>query len=174
MSGSVKGRKSPGSGPRHHCHEPDHEWKGIPHTKGSICLTCRRARERARGYATRRLRGLKKASPCVDPSHVHAPGGCRTCKASWAREHAPYSTVAHRERTYGLTHQEQLAVFESSDGLCALCYAVPATHIDHDHVTGRVRGALCTSCNLKLGSLESEWASMAHEYLALTDESMVA
>jgi len=165
MSGSVKGRKSPGSGPHHRCQDPNHEWKGIPYTKGSFCRTCKRAKERVRLSAARRQRGLRKAPPCVDPSHVHVPGGCRTCRSARARERSPYSTVAHRERTYGLTHQEQLAVFESSDGLCALCYEIPATHIDHDHVTGKVRGALCPRCNLNLGILESGWASMATEYL---------
>lgn len=37
------------------------------------------------------------------------------------------------------------------DGLCAICHEAPAEHVDHDHVTKRVRGVLCFNCNRALG-----------------------
>lgn len=84
------------------------------------------------------------------------------------RKHlAEHKKWAHRRRTYGLSREEVLELFESSDGLCALCYEVPATAIDHDHETGRVRGALCKSCNTGLGFVEKMGASspVIEEYL---------
>lgn len=40
---------------------------------------------------------------------------------------------------------------------CAVCETPPrhkyALHIDHDHVTGRVRGLLCSACNTAIGKL---------------------
>lgn len=68
---------------------------------------------------------------------------------------------------YGMTYSERLELFESSDGLCALCYEQPATHVDHDHETGRVRGALCSRCNSGLGWVEAMGAtsSAIEEYL---------
>ena len=39
------------------------------------------------------------------------------------------------------------------DGRCAICNERPAVAIDHDHVTGMVRGVLCTDCNTNLGKL---------------------
>ena len=56
-------------------------------------------------------------------------------------------------RRYGLSREARLALFEASDGLCALCYDAPATVVDHDHETGAVRGALCSGCNTGLGRL---------------------
>lgn len=36
-------------------------------------------------------------------------------------------------------------------GKCWICLTRDAVHIDHDHATGEVRGALCANCNLALG-----------------------
>jgi hypothetical protein len=54
-------------------------------------------------------------------------------------------------RQYGLTRQERDELFAKNDGLCWVCGQNPATDIDHDHNTGRVRGALCYNCNRALG-----------------------
>lgn len=44
---------------------------------------------------------------------------------------------------------------EAQDGHCAICLE-PLTEpkLDHCHVTGFIRGALCGSCNIKLGWYE--------------------
>jgi Recombination endonuclease VII len=43
----------------------------------------------------------------------------------------------------------------------------PRLHIDHDHVTGRVRGLLCLHCNTSLGLFGEDPALMdrAADYL---------
>lgn len=47
-------------------------------------------------------------------------------------------------------------MFSEQRGLCAICEAgleffTRRLHVDHDHVTGKVRGLLCRSCNLAIG-----------------------
>lgn len=52
------------------------------------------------------------------------------------------------------------------DGRCWVCKAQPATTVDHDHVTGRVRGALCRVCNMVLHYVERPgWWDAAKRYL---------
>ena len=44
------------------------------------------------------------------------------------------------------------------DGLCAICKAAPAVHVDHDHATGAVRALLCFNCNGGLGPVQGRSA----------------
>lgn len=61
----------------------------------------------------------------------------------------------HLRRTHGITQADYDAMFQAQKGRCKICGRRPAKgkslHIDHDHVTGRIRGLLCSSCNHALG-----------------------
>jgi hypothetical protein len=63
---------------------------------------------------------------------------------------------------YGLTQDQFDAMLAEQGGVCALCGNPPATegakttpvlHVDHDHVTNRVRQLLCHTCNQGIGLL---------------------
>jgi hypothetical protein len=56
--------------------------------------------------------------------------------------------------SYGLTVEEHDAMIVSHGGKCAGCAVEAELRIDHDHVTGRVRGLLCHNCNVTLGLLK--------------------
>jgi hypothetical protein len=68
-------------------------------------------------------------------------------------------------RQYGITLDEYQKMHEAQNGLCAICHR-PETRtirgevrplcVDHEHETGRVRGLLCSNCNVAIGFLDSE------------------
>lgn len=55
----------------------------------------------------------------------------------------------------GISPAEYAELFLKQGGKCAICLTDdPGKRdfcLDHDHVTGRVRGILCTPCNTLLG-----------------------
>ncbi|WP_249416414.1 endonuclease VII domain-containing protein [Streptomyces sp. TS71-3] len=72
---------------------------------------------------------------------------CRECRAQRNRD-------SYYRRKYGLTQTELETLLEQQRGICVICLAAPAEHVDHDHETGRVRGVLCFSCNAALGQFK--------------------
>lgn len=119
----------------------------------------------------------KRQAEC-HPDRPHEAGGmCKQCY------HASYTPPKKYERSirsyeqratnmrkfkYGITqHQfEQMLIDQNLE--CAIdgCHEV-ATHVDHDHKTGQVRGILCPQCNSGLGMFKDSPEKLmgAVEYL---------
>jgi hypothetical protein len=73
-----------------------------------------------------------------------------------------------RARRYGITLEQLREMQERQNHACAICKRGGCELVlDHDHVTGEVRGLLCIPCNLILGLLrdDSHIARAAAEYL---------
>lgn len=69
-----------------------------------------------------------------------------------------------RDRRYGLASGQYDELFAQQGGTCAICHRCPrqvALSVDHDHVTGRVRGLLCQNCNAALGMFKDDPALLA-------------
>lgn len=80
---------------------------------------------------------------------------CKPChnaktKATYTRLYGS-SRHYHLLRRYGVGSAEVEALISAQAGLCAICREGRAEHVDHEHLTGRVRGVLCFNCNGGLG-----------------------
>lgn len=96
------------------------------------------------------------------------------------REYDKAHKQLHKNRRllnlYGLTEKAYRQMIDDQKGTCLmpLCQTVIRaynrnTHIDHCHVTGKVRGVLCQQCNISLGHYEKIDKLGAAEYLTLTN-----
>lgn len=79
--------------------------------------------------------------------------------------------------TYGITLSEWEALFDVQGRRCAICKSEKPHrkkaiwHTDHDHATGKVRGILCSHCNLGLGLFGEEISGLQRAIDYLKDNS---
>jgi hypothetical protein len=65
---------------------------------------------------------------------------------------------------YGVDQADFNEMFAAQGGMCAICGTdqpsgdgrIAQWNIDHDHSTGKVRGILCSQCNIGIGQLRDD------------------
>ncbi len=61
-------------------------------------------------------------------------------------------------RKYGMTLADYYTMLHSQDGRCAICQHPPPSNqrlcLDHNHLSGAIRGLLCRRCNSGIGLLQ--------------------
>ena len=67
----------------------------------------------------------------------------------------------------GFTIEQYNKLLEKQDFCCGICKESRPLHVDHSHVTGKIRGLLCGSCNRAIGLLQESTKILveAVEYL---------
>jgi hypothetical protein len=82
-------------------------------------------------------------------------------------------------RTYGMKMEDYSVMREKQNQRCAICdthedevmsvgrHSHTKLYVDHDHITGKVRGLLCHSCNTLLGNAKDDTSLLFNsiEYL---------
>ena len=80
---------------------------------------------------------------------------CRDCDKERGKKYRQKTSerkkVKRIERDYGITYQEYLDMIETQNGECKICGSKDRLCIDHDHLSGNVRGLLCGRCNSAIG-----------------------
>lgn len=76
----------------------------------------------------------------------------------------------HLRRRYGIGQKEFDELLAAQGGVCGICGTERPEHVDHDHLTGYVRGVLCFNCNGGLGHFRDDRTllNQAIAYLNLT------
>ena len=107
---------------------------------------------------------------------------CETCKEPKPREAFSKKSrarlqciecnrAANRYYLYGVTPDVWADILYRQDGLCAICHCTEEQAgpkgfvVDHDHHDGRVRGALCQSCNVGISCLDTDLMESAIRYV---------
>lgn len=103
-------------------------------------------------------------------------------KTNPERNEARRLSKSHRQHTllkkYGITREGYDALLDEQNGVCAICehpekqkdvrYGTPLfLAVDHDHNTNKVRGLLCSACNVAIGKMDDDPGRLrkAAEYL---------
>lgn len=102
-------------------------------------------------------------------------------KMRWNRENREHRTWHYIKTKYGMSREQYETMLAAQNYRCALnpTHTEPDAykqktgrrggfwHIDHDHVTGKVRGILCRTCNTAIGALGDsvEGLTLALNYL---------
>lgn len=111
--------------------------------------------------------GKKKCSKCEQEvelsgfySHPHTVDrlrpDCKLCVMDGNEERLKKTDTRrsyHLKSLYGISVEQYEAMESFQNGTCAVCLRPPRgkkLSVDHDHVTGIIRGLLCNSCNLRI------------------------
>lgn len=68
----------------------------------------------------------------------------------------------HLLKKFGISLVESEKILNNQGGVCAICHQLISDargyspHVDHDHISGMVRGILCFSCNVGLGVFKDD------------------
>jgi hypothetical protein len=86
---------------------------------------------------------------------------CKNCSKS--KSHI-YHKNTYRYAKYGITKEQFDELFKNQEGKCPICKTElkKEIHIDHDHLTGQVRGVLCGKCNKGLGQFNDNIESLTN------------
>jgi hypothetical protein len=149
-----------------------------PKLPGQGSKVCQQHRDDANERKLQRLRergrlsnGICQMPECTEPKLTgHGHKYCAQHSAESPQRERAQMLRRARERQYGLTHDEYMVLLEAQGGACAICGDSGqrrALAVDHDHVTGAVRGLLCDRCNPMLGYARDDIAVLeaAIEYL---------
>lgn len=111
----------------------------------------------------RRRRQEAPPRPCKRcGAPVSRKTGIPVCEACRVDDRSrPYRRAIHIKHRYGLSEADYDRLVAQQGNRCAICRTTkPGSRgewrVDHDHVTGQIRGLLCDGCNRGIGSLQDD------------------
>ena len=100
-----------------------------------------------------RCKSDKPATAEFFPLHNKKRNGldswCRACRAT-------YRNANSRGKFRSVISDEKLAELKATTRECVICGSAEPLVVDHDHVSGKVRGMLCNHCNRGLGHFRDD------------------
>jgi hypothetical protein len=119
------------------------------------CFKCKQIKPLT-DFARHRSRSDGRSADCLSCRRVYT--------RQWGKSRKNGTTKAMRQ--VGFSRKDYDNAYTQQNGTCALCGkcetskhqsgTIKRLAVDHDHVTGKFRGLLCYSCNVKLAVLEDQ------------------
>jgi hypothetical protein len=138
------------------------------------CRECFNDHRHARGRKPNRLYDACQGPGCtidLEGRRAHAKFCSVQCSAKhWRAAHPGHQRAYWIKCMYGITQEQFDEILETQGGVCAICKQVPEEidgngwsqwNVDHNHVTGVVRGILCAPCNSGIGLLGDTYERVA-------------
>jgi hypothetical protein len=118
---------------------------------------------------------MKIGSARVKNWRIKNPDKHKIIQKNYRINHKDYYRNWQFVNKYGITISQRNKMEEIQNGLCAICDNPPSNRglvIDHNRITGKVRGLLCYNCNKALGLFKENAKALkkAAEYLTRTHE----
>jgi superfamily II helicase len=60
------------------------------------------------------------------------------------------------KKNFNISIEEYERLVKKQKGKCGICKKEDSLHVDHNHISGAVRGLLCSPCNLALGLFKDD------------------
>lgn len=121
--------------------------------KDGLCGVCKLCRKKYK------INHKDKIQESQRKYYIKNKAKCNEASRKWAREIGKY-------KRYGITKEEYDSLIISQNNKCAICginfsgIKKVDVHIDHDHITLKVRGIICRTCNWCLGWFDTCWESV--------------
>jgi hypothetical protein len=150
-----------------------------------MALKSAAAREKARLYRARweaankqRIAARRKAKHAEDPDKWHAQ--MRKTEQNYKERNPDMFWLKtrnrHYRRSYGISFDKAIEILELQGNCCCICKTTLSlfshnAHVDHCHLSNKVRGILCRTCNMQIGWFE-KWPDFyihARFYLGVGD-----
>jgi len=134
--------------------------KGVGLYCSQVCAS-REQNARERDQASGKYSTDKSETPCIFCKENISKPQSRYCKSCY--------NIKYRAKKFNITIQGYYSMLKEQHDKCGICGIETCTTgknfaIDHDHVTGAVRGLLCLACNTHVGWYERNQNAM-HNYL---------
>lgn len=112
--------------------------------------------------------GLRKCRVCAKEKELSSfpmsmrPNGNKQIFTRCKQCLYEHETWRKRFQKYKLTKDSYQELLRSQGYGCAICGSTTPKkngkllHVDHDHATGKIRGLLCSNCNVGLGNFEDK------------------
>lgn len=129
----------------------------ISHNKGKRLVDPEVSREKRKSYRRRWATANKDRILELDRSWKKKNRGRVSLLARLRYQKNPQRELDRiRFKKYGITGEEYRLIIEKQGVKCPICNRdiTKNPSVDHDHVTGKIRGLICNNCNLSIGNAE--------------------